>query len=256
MKIAILQAQSHSGDYAGNIKKLYQYAEQAKANGAALLISPEMFLSGYVLNEAMQHMAKHFPLPQLQHMARELGIAMIIGGPRRVKHGVMNSAYFIDDHGKLLNHYDKTHLFGELDRQQFVKGERAVVITEYQQIKIAMLICYDVEFPETVRAAAGAGAHLIAVPTAQMQPYSFVNTTLIPTRAWENQVYVAYANQVGTEADYHYVGLSCVASPQGKLVMQASIYQEQLLFADISSVMVEKAQMFNPYLSDIRTDLF
>lgn len=256
MKIAILQAQSHAGDYAENLKTLQHYAEHAKASGAALLITPEMFLSGYVLKDNTKLLAQHFPLAQVQKIAQQLGIALIVGGPRMSKRGVMNSAYFIDDHGKLLNYYDKTHLFGELDRQQFVKGTRATVITEYQNLKIAMLICYDVEFPETVRAAAQAGAHLVAVPTAQMQPYSFVNTTMIPTRAWENQVYVAYVNQIGTEAEYDYVGLSCVASPQGKLLLQASIYQEQLLFAEISPVLVEKSQILNPYLSDLRKDFF
>ncbi|TCM69930.1 putative amidohydrolase [Acinetobacter calcoaceticus] len=256
MKIALLQAQSHPFDYAANLKKLNQYAQQAKAESAALLVTPEMFLSGYVLNQQTQDMAKQFPLDQVQQIARQHKIALVVGGPRWVDDTVMNSAYFIDEQGKLLNHYDKTHMFGDVDRSQFVAGDRAVVITEYQNLKIAMLICYDVEFPETVRAAALAGADLVLVPTAQMQPYSFVNTSLIPTRAWENQVYVAYVNQIGIEADFHYVGLSSIASPLGKVLALASIHEEQLLFADVLPELVEQAQQLNPYLKDLRRDLF
>lgn len=256
MKIALLQAQSQSRDYATNLDRLDHFAQQAKAQGAALLITPEMFLSGYVLYQDTVNMAQQFPLAELQALARRHAIALIVGGPRQVEQGVMNSSYFIDDQGCLLNHYDKTHLFGELDREQFLQGEQGVVLSSYRGFKIAMLICYDVEFPETVRAAALAGADLIAVPTAQMQPYDVVNTHLIATRAWENQVYVAYANQIGIEGQFAYVGMSTIASPDGKILVQGTTAQEQLLYADISTAKVQQSQHNNPYLKDIRQDLF
>ncbi len=256
MKIALLQALSQSRDYAANLARLEQYAAQAKAQGAALLITPEMFLSGYVLHQDTASMAAQFPLKAVQAIAQRHGIGLIVGGPRQVEQGVMNSSYFVDDLGQLLNHYDKTHLFGDLDREHFLQGEQAVVLSNYRGFKVAMLICYDVEFPETVRAAALAGADLIAVPTAQMQPYEFVNTHLIATRAWENQVYVAYVNQIGTEEHFDYVGMSTVASPEGKILVQGKTAQEQLLFAEISTEQVRQSQQHNPYLDDIRQDLF
>lgn len=256
MKIAILQALSRSGDYVANLERLNSYAQQAKEQGAALLITAEMFLSGYVLGDKTQLMAETFPLEQLKKIAQTQQIGLIVGGPRLTKDGVMNSAYFIDDHGQLLNCYDKTHLFGQLDHAYFQAGQGAVVLTEFGDLKIAMLICYDVEFPETVRAAAHAGANLIAVLTAQMQPYYIVNTQVIPVRAWENQVYVAYVNQIGIEHDYHYVGLSSVVAPTGEFLVLASEDQEQLLFAEISAQHVQQAQQQNPYLKDVRIDLF
>lgn len=256
MKIAMLQTASVPLDYAENLHQLEQAMQQAKTQEANLLITPEMFLSGYVLKEQTRHMAETLPLAQVQQLAATYQLALIVGAPRMHGQGVMNSTYFIDDQGELLNVYDKTHLFGEIDRQQFIAGQTPVVMTTYHNIKIAMLICYDVEFPETVRAAAQAGAHLVAVATAQMQPFSFVNKHLIATRAWENQVYVAYVNQIGHEEPFEYVGLTTLAAPNGDVIAQASETQATLLFAQVSAEQVQHAQKNNPYLHDLRQDLF
>ncbi|AOA57710.1 nitrilase-related carbon-nitrogen hydrolase [Acinetobacter larvae] len=260
MKIAMLQAQSTAFDYDKNLEKLIHYAQKAQQQGAQLLITPEMYLSGYVLGAQTQNIAKQFPLQTLQSIAQDLHIALIVGGPRYVATAtpphVFNSAYFIDHNGQLLCCYDKTHLFGALDRQQFQPGQHAVVIQRYRGLNIALLICYDVEFPETVRAAAQAGADLIAVPTAQMQPYDIVNDSVIASRAWESQIYIAYVNQIGQEGYYHYVGKSTCASPTGQILVQASVEQEQLLFADIDHNTVRHGRQENPYLQDLRQDLF
>ena len=81
--------------------------------------------------------------------------------------------------------------------------------------RLGLLICYDVEFPENARALALAGADLIAAPTANMDPYEVVATTLVPARAYENQVYFAYANYCGHEGEISYCGQSCVVAPDG-----------------------------------------
>ena len=71
-------------------------------------------------------------------------------------------------------------------------------IFEIGGLKAALLICYDVEFPESVRALALAGAELVIVPTALMQPFDVVAKTIVPARAYENQLFVAYANRCGS----------------------------------------------------------
>ena len=78
-----------------------------------------------------------------------------------------------------------------------------------------MAICYDVEFYELVRAYALAGAEIVLVPTVNMQPYTGIATRVVPARAEENEIYVAYANRVGSEGNFEYCGLSCVVGPDG-----------------------------------------
>lgn len=255
MKIAIWQTQSSHCDYTANLARLDSALQEAAGQGASLLITPEMFLSGYVLNQRTREMAETFPLAALRALAAKWQTAIIAGGPLAADGKVFNASYFISSQGEVSGIYRKTHLFGELDKSQFTAGDQPVCIIPCHGVNIALLICYDVEFPETVRAAARAGAHLVAVATAQMKPFDFVNKHLIATRAWENQLYVAYVNQTGREEHLEYVGLSLVAGPDGQVIAQASETQEQLLYAEIDPSQVIQAQRDNPYLTDLRTDI-
>ena len=75
------------------------------------------------------------------------------------------------------------------------------MITEPEGVKLAIPICYDVEFPETARWLALAGAELVACSTAIMQPYGYVPWKVVPVRACESQIFAAYANRRGRESD-------------------------------------------------------
>jgi predicted amidohydrolase len=94
------------------------------------------------------------------------------------------------------------------------------------------VICYDVEFPETVRAAAVRGARLVLVPTALSEGFEAVPQLLVRARALENQVTVAYANHSGTEDDCDFLGGSVIAAPDGSLLAAAGAGPE-LLFAEL-----------------------
>ena len=122
-------------------------------------------------------------------------------------------------------------------------------------MKIGILICYDVEFPEAARTLTLAGAELIAVPTAIMQPFCHTCQLLVPARAYENQVFVVYANRCGQEGDLTYCGLSCIVGPDGKDRARAGI-DEGLLVADIDTAEMTTSRKINPYLTDRRPELY
>ncbi|MGZ5405285.1 MAG: nitrilase-related carbon-nitrogen hydrolase, partial [Nocardioides sp.] len=122
-------------------------------------------------------------------------------------------------------------------------------------VRIATMICYDVEFPETVRAAALAGAHLVAVPTAQMEPFAFVADQLVRTRAWENQIYVAYINHDGCEDDLDFVGRSSIVAPDST-VLDSVERGTRLIYATVDPDHVGLQQRANPYLTDRRAALY
>ena len=126
-----------------------------------------------------------------------------------------------------------------------------VQLTEIGGIKVAPMICYDVEFPETVRKAALLGADLVAVPTALVTQFAFLTSTMIPTRAFENGLFVAYVNHAGTEADLEYCGLSTLARPGGDF-RQCKQGVEDLLIAEIDTSEIAKSRERLPYLTDRR----
>ncbi|MET9871356.1 nitrilase-related carbon-nitrogen hydrolase, partial [Streptomyces sp. NPDC006386] len=118
-----------------------------------------------------------------------------------------------------------------------------------------LLICYDVEFPENVRAHALAGTDLLVVPTAQMHPFQFVAESMIPVRAFENQLYVAYVNRVGAEGEFEFVGLSTLAGPDGVARTRAG-RGEDLVLADVDPAFLAASRENNPYLRDRRPGLY
>jgi predicted amidohydrolase len=255
LTIAGLQTPGTLRDVEANLRELEAAAEEAVDRGAELLITPEMFVTGYVVGDALPELAAQDFLGPVRDLAARAGLAVLLGAPELSDAGVHNAAYFIDDRGEVLSCYRKSHLFGELDRSQFVAGEELFGLVEFRGVRIATMICYDVEFPEVVRAAALAGAHLVAVPTAQMEPFTFIAEQLVRTRAWENQVYVAYIDHDGSEEELTYVGRSSIVAPDAT-VLDSVEHGTRLLYATIDPEVVDVQQKANPYLGDRRAPLY
>jgi predicted amidohydrolase len=129
------------------------------------------------------------------------------------------------------------------------------VTAEIDGLRLGILICYDVEFPETARALALAGADLVAVPTALVRPFDVVARTLVPARAYENQVHIAYAGLCGAEHRVAYCGLSGIAAPDGRMLARAG-RRPALLTADIDLRAASASRAANPYITDRRPDLY
>ena len=260
MRIAIFQGPTQSGRPDANLKLLERIAHQAREGGAKLLVCAEMFLSGYNIGaEAARRLAEPRDGPAFRHastIASEAGIGLIYGYPELGEDGaVYNAAVFLGTDGGFLANYRKCHLFGALDRAMFAAGDQPVVVAEFGGITIGLLICYDVEFPEAVRLLARAGTDLLVVPTAQMVEFTYVAEHMIGVRAFENQMFVAYANRCGAESELVYCGSSVVAGPDGHDLARAGT-DEVLIFAEIDPARLAASRRANPYLADRRPELY
>ncbi|MBS7537337.1 carbon-nitrogen hydrolase family protein [Ancylobacter lacus] len=261
LRIALWQTAGDPGnDAAANLDRLEAAAAGAAAAGAGLLVAPEMFLSGYAIGrEAAARGAEPAEGPAFRRaaqIARRHGIALAYGYPERGGDGaVYNAAVLVGADGTLLLNYRKTHLFAELDRSMFAPGQEIGRLAQLGAFRVGLLICYDVEHPEAVRSLALAGADLVIVPTANMKPHERVSHLVVPARAFENSVYVAYANRVGREGALDYLGLSCVGGPSGVNVALAG-EGEEMIVAELSRGALEAARRFNTYLADRRPDLY
>ena len=256
LKLAVWQAASTPSDVDANLHALSEAAALAARGGAHLIMTPEMYITGYNIGDDVARLAAEQPLERVRQIARQHGIAILAGGPEQLDSGVANAAWLIDDGGEVLAKHRKLQLFGDLDGEQFIAGNDPFTIATYRGLTIAVLICFDVEYPEATRAAAQAGADLIAVPTANMKPYEFVNNHLIRVRAWENGVHVAYANQFGPDGEFDYLGLSVIADPLGRHLVQAGPEGESLITAMIDTATAVEARRNSPYLKEVRSELF
>ncbi|PSL37670.1 putative amidohydrolase [Labedella gwakjiensis] len=257
LTIAGLQHDGVSGDVDANLAIIAEAAREAASRGARLLVTPEMFVTGYNIGERLAPLATADLVDRVAAIAAEAGIGIVAGLPEPLPDGgIANALVLVDADGAALLRYRKTHLFGDLDRSLFEAGDALPGVVEIDGVRVSLLICYDVEFPETVRAASLAAADVVIVPTAQMEPYAHIAERLIPVRAWENQVHLVYVNRVGSEGDLTYVGRSSMVSPAGEILDSLDSTSTGLMIATIDPEVTRRARQENPYLADRRPELY
>jgi len=257
MKIALYQGPGRINDVDGAFALMAETATEAKANGADLLLLPEMYLSGYNIGpqNAQRQALPVTGLDAAQAIAKTNEIALVFGYPERVGDAVANSAVLIGPTGDILLNYRKSHLFGDIDRSMFKAIGSTFALATLHGLKIGLLICYDIEFPEPARLVALQGADVLLIPTAQMEPYEQVAKFVIPTRAYENQLYVAYANHSGADDGLNYIGLSSICGPDGAVLAIAG-KGEEIIYATINPTHHKTVRKTDPLLTDRRPELY
>jgi N-carbamoylputrescine amidase len=119
---------------------------------------------------------------------------------------------------------------------------------------IGISTCYDNLFPESCRCLALRGAEAIVAPYAT--PIDDPWENFLSTRALENGVYLAACNHVGQEGEWRMSGKSMVISPAGKVLIQASGTEEQVISWDIERDEVVRARRNFPLFRDRRPDVY
>lgn len=258
MRIALAQAAGTPGDLDANLADVRRFAERAATDGARLVVLPECFATGYNIGaDALRALADPPGGPverELRAVSADTGVAVLCG-TAQLDGGAVRNVAVLADGGATLTTAHKTHLFGEVDRSSFAPADALPALAHLDGVPIGILICFDVEFPEPVRALALGGAQVVAVPTSLMAPAHVVAETLVPARAVENQVFVAYANRVGEEHGLRYVGHSCVAGPDG-VVAAAGDDVEELLVADLDLEAIGRSRANHDYLRERRPALY
>lgn len=218
-----------------------------------LIVLPELFATGYNIGDALQDAAEPVDGPILAAMsalAHKHQTAIHSGLPDAADGVIYNAALCVAPNGKVLSHQRKLAIPPGFERDIFTAGQGCNLFT-YCGLKIATLICYDAEFSETVRHVAGLGAQLVLVPTALGDQWGWAARTMLPTRAYENGVFLAHANSAGIENNLSFLGESVIAAPNGVELARAGAAPE-ILTADIAPNRVTAAQLRLPYLLDRR----
>ena len=257
MKVAALQMQP-AGSVPANLARISQAAQAAAAFGAKLLVTPEMGVTGYAIWDEIPNLAQgrdRSLIQSITEISRSYDIAIAAGFPERDGESIYNAAVFAQPTEPCI-FYRKCHLFGPLERAAFNPAAALSQVIEYAGIKLAMLICYDVEFPEMARSLALAGAQLLLVPTALPRgvPAAHVSQMMLPTRAFENHVFIIYADLCGEENGTLYQGGSVIAGPDGSILARAGA-TETLLLTVIDPENPEYTAL-DPYLTDRRSALY
>ena len=221
---------------------------------AGLIVFPELYLSGYVL-DGIDELAVRPDGPELESLAdiaRESSTALIFGTPEHVEGGVANSAFCVDERGTVAAVYRKVQLFGGDESDAFVAGDELLVV-ELLGVKIGLMICFDLEFPEVARALARAGAELLVTISANMEPFGNDHAVFVSARALENGLPHVYVNQVGPVGTLNFVGGSTVVSADGEVDAQAGSSGEET--PSTSLLLPARSSLRQDYLSELRSPM-
>lgn len=253
-KIALLQMNSLNRRYQESTEIVLAKMREAAAEGADLLLLPEVFLTGYVLPFHNQEaLGEDNPyLQQICAAAGEIGIGVVATAVTRGREKPQNSAYVIDKQGRRLMKYSKVHTCDFADEACFESGD-AFHVCDFHGIRLGVMICYDREYPESARILMLKGAELLLVPNdcGAMKP----RLCALSTRAYENMVGVAMANPNGENA-----GNSCAFSPicwdengdcVDNVLLMADALTEGLFYAEFDMDQIrsyrEREMMGNTY---------
>lgn len=261
MRAALLQLNS-SDDPAGNLSVILGMMDEAAAQGADFILTPEVSncVSGSRTHQrAVLHPEETDPvLPQLAAHASKLGVWLLIGSLALKTDDpdgrFANRSFLIGPDGAIRARYDKIHMFDvdvtaeETYRESdgFRPGTRAV-LADTPWGRLGMSICYDVRFPHLYRRLAQAGATLLTVPAAFSHVTGAAHwETLLRARAIENGCFVLAPAQTGTHAastgrSRKTHGHSLVIAPWGEILADGGT-DHGIVMVDLDPAQVAQAR--------------
>jgi predicted amidohydrolase len=247
------------------LSNVCEWIDKAAAEGADLVLFPELVLSaGYALGERYRKVAETIPGPSINAVAKraaERSMYVIVGlAEKSANDALHDTAVLIDRKGKILGKYRKTHLYPPTESVFSPGQDLPVFRTDFGTV--GLLICYDLEFPETARILALKGAemifHLVAdwpqgVPGLPERVFDLS----FRARALENRIVIAVCNRVGNDPDLrsHFYGLSRIIGTQGEIVASAD-QGEKMFVAEVDLELARRERETYNYLQNRRPDLY
>jgi len=267
--VACCQLAPVLGELEANRDRAAAAIEAAAASGAAIVVLPELAISGYVfagreeawaLGEDLDGPTVH----QWSALAAEHDL-VIVGGvcERDVTAGALHNTAVVIDAGGLLGAYRKVHLW-DREAQVFAAGSQPPLVLDTRPGRLGVIVCYDAEFPEWIRAAALAGAELLCVPTnwpreprpAGERPSEVVR---VQAGAASNRMFIAACDRAGHERGTDWVSGTVIVGPDGYPLAGPACRDEPLTL--VASCALARARdkrvgVRNDVLADRRPELY
>lgn len=199
LRVAGLVVQKREFDCEANIRELEGLVKRAAEDGAQLLVTPEGFLEGYVVQtegltaerygEVAQEIPGGYYYERIAGIARKYSVYLAAAIAEKEGGLFYNACALIGPDGKLIGKYRKSHTLN--DEQLNTLGDEFPVF-ETEIGRIGIMICYDRQLPETARLLTLHGADIILNPAAGV--YGEMNTMMMRVRAYENGVPIVFSH--------------------------------------------------------------
>lgn len=259
VKITLAQVTCQLHDKEGNFKRMKGVVRKTKGQ---IVVFPELNLTGYMPRDDLFRHAETAVSPVVKSilkLAKDSEKDIVFGAPmvdEWVPGLVYNSCLLATGHGRLYR-YDKLFLptFGPFEERVFFAEGAKVVVGEGMHAKLGLMVCYDMFFPEVSKLETLLGAQMLvnisAAPTTSVPFFRKV----MPARAVENAIYVAYCNMVGVHGSLVFGGRSVLYNPRGEEIVSDEGLEEHIVEAEIDLGDVDVARRFRPTVRDTRAEI-
>ncbi len=241
MRVAVAQMNVVLGDLAGNAHRIADAAKRASAQGADLLLTPELSLCGYPPEDLLLrpdfYRSVDLALVALTRDTVDLDIAIVVGHPEQAGDLYYNAASVLYQ-GKRLCTYRKQHLpqYEVFDELRYFTAGGETVVFDHAGTRFGLAICEDIWFAAPAQAAKAAGAEVLLVLNAS--PYHLDKTvdrqSVLAQRVAETGLSIVYCNLVGGQDELVFDGASCLVAADGQTVLQLPQFAEDMATADLS----------------------
>jgi predicted amidohydrolase len=257
--VTLAQVTSRLHEEESNLKRMRDIVRKTKGK---IVIFPELNLTGYMPRDDLLSRAETIVGPVVRSVARlskETKKDIVFGLPmmdEQVPGLVYNSCLLATGTGQL-HRYDKLYLptFGPFEEKVFFAEGKRAVVAEGKHAKIGLMICYDMFFPELAKLETLLGAQILinisAAPTTSRSSFRRV----MPGRAVENAIFVAYCNMVGVHGSLVFGGGSALFGPRGEELARGKDLEEDIVEAEIDLGEIEIARRFRPTVRDTRVEI-
>ena len=253
MKVALVQMEIKEKNCSGNTEHGLQLLEEA-AKQSDLVILPEIWTTGYSLGHLREEaVTVDSPLVRkIRDIAVTYQCSLLPGSLPVNRNGLIyNMLLAINKKGEIVNEYGKAHLFGMFEEEKFFAPGKSFDVFDLDGVCCGSTICYDLRFPEFYRYLALQGAQLIVCPAEWPSRRGDGFDLLSRARAFENHVFFAAVNCVGTFKGDPFFGHSRLIDPLNGVIAEAG-ETEEILYAEIDLSRVEKVRKNLNALQDTR----
>ena len=253
LRIGLAQVNSTVGDLNGNAKKILAWAERARKQGVALLLFPELAITGYPPEDLLLKPSfirdNLATLDRIRKKLKMPGMVTVLGFVDG-NDDIHNAAAIIH-RGKILGVYHKRYLpnYGVFDEDRyFQSGDRAFSL-QWGNLRVSVSICEDIWYPggPSQEALRGQAELIVNISSS---PYHLgkgeLRERMLKTRASDGVALVAYVNLVGGQDELVFDGGSAIFDPDGQVVARGRLFEEDLVVADLDLEKVFRRRLHDP----------
>lgn len=259
MKVSCLQMNMELGNPDKNFTNAKRLIREAVKKNPDVLVLPETWNTGFfpkdILFESSCSDGDEVK-DVIGGLAKEYGVNIVAGSVSNVRENrVYNTAYVFDRQGGCVAEYDKTHLFTPMGEDKYYTAGNHLANFTLDGVRCAVIICYDIRFPELVRTLALTGLDMLFVVSQWPKARTSHLSTLLTARAIENQMFAVCCNSCGIAGDTVFGGNSAVINPLGEALAKAG-EAEEIISVNCNTDMLSEIRGSIPVFRDRRQELY